>query len=421
MLDLNYLRNNLKDVVRKTLNKGVVFDESNFLNVDDKRRKMVTRIDGYKNERNTLAKEIGIKRSTGKESTDLENISKDLNIKINKIEKELIAVESVFNDIVLGIPNIYDDSVPVGKNESSNVVVREWGSKPKFTFEPKPHWDIGEMNDFLDLPRASKIAGARFALYFGTLAKLERVLINLMLDTHTSENGYLETLPPFLANTQSLIGTGNLPKFKKDLFKIENSELYLIPTAEVPLTNIHRGEILSENELTKSYVAYTPCFRSEAGSHGRDVRGIIRQHQFNKVELLKFTHPDNSYEELERLTADAEKILQKLGLHYRVVMLCTGDLSFSSAKTYDLEVWMPGRNKYIEISSCSNFEDFQARRSKIKFKDGSGKKNFVHTLNGSGLAVGRTVAAILENFQEEDGKVRVPEILKDSFNGGKYL
>jgi len=421
MLDLNYLRNNLKDAIRKTRNKGVELDEDNFLSIDDRRRKMVTEIDGYKSEKNKLAKEIGIKKIGGEDSTDLENKSKDLNKKIDAVGKNLSVIESLFNDLVLSIPNIYDDSVPVGKDESANVVIREWGIKPEFDFEPNPHWDIGEMNGFLDLPRASKIAGARFALYFGSLAKLERVLINFMIDIHTSENGYLETLPPFLANTQSLIGTGNLPKFKKDLFKIEDNDLYLIPTAEVPLTNIHRGELLDEKELTKSYVAYTPCFRSEAGSHGRDVRGITRQHQFNKVELLKFTRPDDSSEELERLTADAEKILQKLGLHYRVVMLCTGDLSFSSTKTYDLEVWMPGRNKYVEISSCSNFKDFQARRAKIKFKNSAGKKNFVHTLNGSGLAAGRTVAAILENFQREDGKVMIPEILKDSFKGERYL
>ncbi len=421
MLDLNFLRPNLKTAVEKAKNKGVIIDESQFLEIDEKRRKKITEIDGYKSDKNRLAKEIGIKRAKGEESSSLENESKELNQKISLIEKYLSGVEAEFNDLILNIPNMYDDSVPVGRDESDNVIIREWGEKPEFEFEPKPHWEIGEINKFLDLPRASKIAGARFALYFGSLAKLERVLINFMLEVHTEENGYLETLPPFLANKESLTGTGNLPKFKKDLFKIEDYELYLIPTAEVPLTNIHRSELLSEEELTKKYVAYTPCFRSEAGSHGRDVRGITRQHQFNKVELLKFTRPEDSYAELEKLTSDAENILKKLGLHYRVVMLSTGDLSFSSAKTYDLEVWMPGRNKFVEISSCSNFEDFQARRSKIKYKDGSGKKQFVHTLNGSGLAVGRTVAAIMENLQENDGTVRIPDILKPYFPGKDHL
>ncbi len=421
MLDLNYLRNNLKEAIKKAEHKGVRIDEKRFLEIDIERRKKITEIDGYKSDKNRLAKEIGIKKGKGEVSTALESESRDLNQKIDRIEEDLLFLEKEFNSFILNIPNIYHDSVPVGKDESDNVVVREWGNKPEFDFEPKPHWDIGEINKFLDLPRATKISGARFALYFGALAKLERLLINFMLDVHTTEHGYIEVLPPFLANNESLIGTGNLPKFKKDLFKIEDNELYLIPTAEVPLTNIHRGELLTEEELTKNYVAYTPCFRSEAGSHGRDVRGIIRQHQFNKVELLKFTRPENSYDELEKLTADAEIILKRLELHYRVVMLSTGDLSFSSAKTYDLEVWMPGRNKFIEISSCSNFEDFQARRAKIKFKNGDGKKRFVHTLNGSGLAVGRTVAAIMENFQDRNGKVNIPEILKPGFPGKDQL
>jgi len=277
------------------------------------------------------------------------------------------------------------------------------------------------MNHFLDFTRAAKIAGSRFALYIGALAKLERVLIQFMLNVHTEENGYTEVIPPFIANAESLTSTGNLPKFKKDLFKIEGGEMYLIPTAEVPLTNIHREEMLKSEELTKNYVACTPCFRSEAGSHGKDVRGITRQHQFNKVELLKFTRPEDSYKELENLTSHAEKILQLLGLHYRVVSLCTGDLSFSSAKTYDLEVWMPGRGKYVEISSCSNFEDFQARRAKIKYKDEKGKKRFVHTLNGSGLALGRTVAAIMENYQDRDGGIALPEVLKSYFKGKNHL
>ncbi len=421
MLDLNYLRNNFEEVLEKGKNKGVQINSGEFLDLDKERRKRITELDKLKNEKNKIAKEIGGMRSRGEDSSEVEKDSVKLNERISVIEKELSDVESKFNEFILNIPNVYDDSVPVGKDESDNVVVREWGEKPEFDFEPRPHWEIGEINGYLDLPRAAKISGARFALYFNTLAKLERVLIGFMLDIHTMENGYMETLPPFLVNEDSLIGTGNLPKFKKDLFKVEGNDLYLIPTAEVPLTNIHRGEILSEKELTKSYVAYTPCFRSEAGSHGRDVRGIIRQHQFNKVELLKFTRSEDSYDELEKLTSDAEKILKKLGLHYRVVLLSTGDLSFSSAKTYDIEVWMPGRNKYVEISSCSNFEDFQARRARIKYKDNSGKKRFVHTLNGSGLAVGRTVAAIMENFQTKDGKVGIPDVLKSKFPGINYL
>jgi len=421
MLDLNYLRNNLKEALKKAENKGVRIDEKRFLEIDEKRRGKITEIDGYKSDKNRLAKEIGIKRGKGEDSSLLESESKEINQSIDLIEKDLLTLEREFNSFILNIPNVYHDSVPLGRDESDNIEIRKWGEKPEFDFEPRPHWDIGEINKFLDLPRASKIAGARFALYFGSLAKLERVLINFMLEIHTEENGYTEVLPPFLANSESLIGTGNLPKFKKDLFKIEDNELYLIPTAEVPLTNIHRSEMLPDSELTKKYVAYTPCFRSEAGSHGRDVRGIIRQHQFNKVELLKFARPEDSYDELEKLTSDAEKILKQLGLHYRVVLLSTGDLSFSSAKTYDIEVWMPGRNKFVEISSCSNFEDFQARRARIKYKDSQGKKKFVHTLNGSGLALGRTVAAIMENYQDKDGRVKIPEILKPMFPGKDYL
>jgi seryl-tRNA synthetase len=308
----------------------------------------------------------------------------------------------------------------LGKEASENQVLRVWGEKKEFDFNPRPHWELGEINGFLDLPRAAKITGSRFALYFGSLARLERVLINFMLDIHTGENGYTEILPPFLVNEESLIGTGNLPKFREDLFKVEGHNLYLVPTAEVPLTNIHRGEILDGETLPVSYVAYTPCFRSEAGSHGKDVRGIIRQHQFNKVELLKFASAEQSHQELEKLTQDAEKILQKLDLHYRVVLLCSGDISFSSLKTYDIEVWMPARQGYVEISSCSNFGDFQARRAKIKYNS-NGEKRFVHTLNGSGLALGRTVAAILENYQTEDGRIEIPEILREYFPGRTAL
>ncbi|HLP60184.1 MAG TPA: serine--tRNA ligase [Candidatus Deferrimicrobium sp.] len=421
MLDINFVRNNLEIVKAKVLAKGTPFNETLFNEIDAKRRELITGIDQIKNNKNKLAKEIGTLKRQGKNTQDLEDQSKNLSTELAALEQGAAEAEEKFQDFILNIPNLPDDSVPIGKDASQNVVVREWGEKPQFDFEPKPHWDLGEINAFLDLPRAAKISGARFAIYMDTLAKLERVLIYFMLETHTVENGYTEILPPFLVNDESLIGTGNLPKFKDDLFKIEGHNLYLIPTAEVPLTNIHRDETLDEDILPRNYAAYTPCFRSEAGSYGKDVRGIIRQHQFNKVELLKFTTPENSREEHEKLTRHAESILQKLGLHYRVVLLCSGDMSFSSAKTYDIEVWMPARNGYMEISSCSNFLDFQARRAKIKYKTKDGKKNFLHTINGSGLAAGRTVAAIMENYQEKDGKIIIPQILKKYFPNRNYL
>lgn len=421
MLDINFVRNHLETVKAKVLAKGTPFDEALFNDIDAKRRELITGIDQLKNNKNKLAKEIGILKKQGKDTQDLEDQSKTLSTQLTTLEQEAEEAEKKFQDFIMNIPNLFDDSVPIGKDASQNVVIREWGDKPKFNFEPQPHWDLGERNKFLDLPRAAKISGARFALYMDTLAKLERVLINFMMETQTLENGYTEVLPPFLVNDESLIGTGNLPKFKDDLFKIEGHNLYLIPTAEVPLTNIHRDETLDENTLPRKYAAYTPCFRSEAGSYGKDVRGIIRQHQFNKIELLKFTTPETSADEHEKLTRDAESILQKLDLHYRVVLLCSGDMSFSSAKTYDIEVWMPARNGYMEISSCSNFSDFQARRAKIKYKSKDGKKNFLHTINGSGLAVGRTVAAIMENYQEKDGKITIPKILEKYFPGRIYL
>jgi len=421
MLDINFVRNHLDIVKPKVLAKGSPFDETLFNAIDAKRRELITGIDRIKSNKNKLAKEIGTLKKQGKNTKDLEDQSKTLSAELASLEQEAAEAETKFQDFIMNIPNLFDDSVPIGKDATQNVVVREWGEKPEFDFEPKPHWDLGEINKFLDLPRAAKISGARFALYTDTLAKLERVLIDFMVETQTTENGYTEVLPPFLVNDESLIGTGNLPKFKDDLFKIEGHNLYLIPTAEVPLTNIHRDETLDEEDLPRYYAAYTPCFRSEAGSYGKDVRGIIRQHQFNKIELLKFTTPETSANEHEKLTRDAECILQKLNLHYRVVLLCSGDMSFSSAKTYDIEVWMPARNGYMEISSCSNFSDFQARRAKIKYKVKDGKKNFLHTINGSGLAVGRTVAAIMENYQAEDGKIAIPNILGKYFPGRAYL
>ncbi len=401
-------------VAEKSAAKGVGFDVRSFVEIDEDRRQLITRSEQLRSEKKRITKEIGLLKRKNQDTRELEDQTNVFTGEISRIEADLVVIEKKFQEILLNIPNLIDDSVPIGKDESENQVVREWGEKPVFDFNPRSHWELGELNGFLDLPRAAKISGSRFALYFDSLAKLERILIDFMLNTHTLENGYTEVLPPFLVNADSLVGTGNLPKFKDDLFKVENHDLYLIPTAEVPLTNIHREEVIPESELPKSYVAYTPCFRSEAGSHGKDVRGIIRQHQFNKVELLKFSAAESSNHELDQLTRDAETILQKLNLHYRVVILCSADLSFSSSKTYDLEVWMPARKKYVEISSCSNFVDFQARRAKIKYKTGSGKF-FVHTINGSGLAVGRTVAAIMENYQTEKEKIKVPDILRNYF------
>jgi seryl-tRNA synthetase len=421
MLDTQFIRQNLDEVVRKCADKGVIFDKERFAEIDGRRRKQLATIEELKSRKNKLAKEIGGLKKSGADSSALETETVALNGEIASRTGESEQAEREFQELLLNVPNLHHDSVPLGPDATANVVVREWGNKPAFDFEPAPHWELGEKNNGLDFARAGKISGTRFALYLGNLARLERALLRLMLETHTNEHGYLEVLPPFLVNDQSLIGTGNLPKFKDDLFKVENANLYLIPTAEVPLTNIHRDEVLDEAQLPIKYVAWTPCFRSEAGSHGKDIRGLVRQHQFNKVELLKFTTPESSVAEHEKLTADAEVILRKLDLPYRVVLLCSGDMSFSSAKTYDIEVWMPARNAYMEISSCSNFADFQARRARIKYRTGGGKKEFVHTLNGSALAAGRTVAAVLENFQTANGRVRIPAVLRPDFAGAEFL
>jgi seryl-tRNA synthetase len=417
---VNYLRDNLDLVAEKSAAKGVHLDIARFREVDEKRRKLISRSEHLRSEKKRITKEIGMMRRQQKDTQELEKQTTVFNEEISRIEKDLAVAESVFQEMLLNIPNLIDESVPIGKDETDNQVVREWGSKPSFEFQPRSHWELGELNGFLDLPRAAKISGSRFALYLDTLARLERSLINFMLDIHTVENGYTEVLPPFLVNSDSLVGTGNLPKFKDDLFKVEDHDLYLIPTAEVPMTNIHRDEVLDDSELPRNYVAYTPCFRSEAGSHGKDVRGIIRQHQFNKVELLKFTAAEESDDELNQLTLHAESVLQRLNLPYRVVVLCSADLSFSSRKTFDIEVWMPAREKYVEISSCSNFGDFQARRSRIKYKK-NGNKYFAHTINGSGLAVGRTVAAIMENYQSREGRIRIPDALSGYFPGRTEL
>ena len=417
MIDIKLVRKEPERVKELLSRRDPVYAEriDELLAVDRERRTLLTEIEQLKAKRNKLSKEIGNLFREGKkeEALQIKAEVEDISKKTKELEKELKDVEERFQKLILSIPNIPHPSVPVGEDENDNVVVRYWGEKPKFDFEPLPHWEIAEKLGILDFERATKLAGSRFVVYRKWGAKLERALINFMLDLHTQEHGYEEVIPPFLVNTKTMTGTGQLPKFEEDLYKIENEDLWLIPTAEVPLTNLHAGEIIPEKELPKYYTAYTPCFRREAGAHGRDVRGIMRLHQFNKVELVKIVHPEKSYEELEKLVREAEKVLQLLGLHYRVVELCTGDLGFSAAKTYDIEVWIPSQNRYREISSCSNCEDFQARRAQIRFRDKDGKTKLVHTLNGSGLAVGRTVIAILEQYQQKDGSVIVPEILRE--------
>ncbi len=411
MIPIDVIRNRRDFVETSLKNRGKSVDIDLLLGLDEKRRGLLQEIEQKKAEKNRLSKQIGQGKREGKDVSALLAGMEGEDGRMKEIEGELREVEADLGGRLLMIPNLPHPSVPVGKNDEGNVETERVGTPRTFAFAPLPHWDIGTKLDILDFERAVKITGARFTVYKGAGAKLERALINFMLDTHTA-NGYTEILPPFIARRESLIGTGNLPKFEEDLFKLQGLDWYLIPTAEVPLTNLHADEILREDELPKKYVAYTPCFRSEAGSYGKDVRGIIRQHQFNKVEIVKLAHPDRSYQELEELTRDARRILDLLGLPYRVMALCTGDMGFSSAKTYDLEVWMPGQGRYMEISSCSNYEDFQARRAKIRFKSSStGKNALVHTLNGSGLAAGRTVAALLENYQQEDGSVRIPEAL----------
>lgn len=421
MVDLALLREKLAETAAGIARKGVVLDTEAFLALDSRRRELIVASETLQSGRNRLAKEIGRLKKDGLDSTGPERESSQLALELEGLKNELKEVEQSFQDFLLNLPNPPEDSVPDGRDAADNQVMRSWGEKPVFPFTPRPHWELQPRQGSLDFPRAGKLAGARFALSFGSMARLERALISFMVDIHSRENGYTEVWPPFLVNSESLVGTGNLPKFKEDLFKIENYDLYLVPTAEVPLTNIHRDEVLDSSELPRRYVAYTPCFRSEAGSHGRDVRGLVRQHQFNKVEMMIFARPDESAAELEKMTADAETILRRLKLPFRTVLLCSGDMSFASARTYDIEVWMPGRDAYLEISSCSNTGAFQARRSRIKYRDQQGKKDFLHTLNGSGLAVGRTVAAILENYQCADGRVRIPEALHSWFPGQEFF
>jgi len=417
MLDLNFVRDHLELVEEKLRQRGANPDEllRNFREIDTRRRAAITETENLKAQRNRASDEIAKLKKNKQDATALIEETKSLRGQIEEREKTAEAADGELREILNSMPNLPDDSVPVGRSEADNKEVRRWGTPREFSFTPKPHWELGEQLGVLDLERAVKITGGRFAVYWDLGAKLERALANFMLDLHTKEHGYTEVLPPYLVNADSMYGTGQLPKFEADLFKVPHGDknLYLIPTAEVPVTNLYRDEILDPGWLPISLTAYTPCFRSEAGSYGKDVRGIIRQHQFQKVELVKFTKPEDSYEEHEKLTRNAETILQKLGLPYRVMLLSTGDMGFSSAKTYDLEVWLPGQQLFREISSCSNFEAFQARRANIRYRP-EGKKGteFVHTLNGSGLAVGRTWLAILENYQQEDGSVLIPEALR---------
>lgn len=423
MLDLKKVCANIEIVKESLKKRGQDIDISNLVSLADKRRELIMKIQSNRTELNRINEEIKVAVSK-RDMTLLERRRGELKTfsqSIKDMEKDLDSVEQEINEQLMYIPNIPHFSVPFGKSSEDNQEITRWGKKPEFSFEPKNHWEIGEKLGILDFERATKIAGTRFAVLKGMGARLERALIDFMLDLHTKEHGYTEIWPPLMVNTKSMIGTGQFPKFKEEAFHVEGTDYHLIPTAEVPVTNLHSDEILNASELPIKYVSYTPCFRAEAGAAGKDTRGLIRQHQFNKVELVKFAHPDKSYEELESLLKDACTVLQKLNLHYRVVVLCTGDMGFSSAKTYDIEVWLPAQNTFREISSCSNFEDFQSRRASIKFRENQkSKPEFVHTLNGSGLAVGRTLVAILENYQNEDGSVTIPEVLRP-YMGGKNI
>ncbi|MCM8711352.1 serine--tRNA ligase [Clostridium sp. SYSU_GA19001] len=415
MLDLRRIRSNPDEVKALIGSRGesyVAFIDE-ILSLDEKRREILVQVENLKSRRNQVSAEIPKLKKAGQDVEPIMAEMKKVGEEIKVFDTELASIDEKIENILLRIPNTPNPSVPDGKSDEDNVEIRRWGEPVKFNFEPKAHWDLGTSLNILDFDRAGKITGSRFTVYKGLGARLERAIINYYLNTHVDENGYTEIFPPFMVNRKSMTGTGQLPKFEEDAFKVANTDYFLIPTAEVPVTNLYSDEILNGADLPIKHVAYSACFRAEAGSAGRDTRGLIRQHQFNKVELVKFTKPEQSYEELEKLTNDAEKVLQGLGLPYRVVKLCKGDLGFSSACTYDIEVWMPSYNRYVEISSCSNFEDYQARRANIKYKDNpKDKPQYVHTLNGSGVAVGRTVAAILENYQNEDGTVTIPEVLK---------
>jgi seryl-tRNA synthetase len=417
MLDAKLLREKPEIVIESLQKRGSAFDLAALISLDEKRRELIRDSENLKNRRNVMSDEIARLRKSGEDAKDRIEELRGLGRQIEDFQQELRRVEEKWEAMSLEIPNIPHSSVPVGTCDEDNKVVKMWGEKPVFNFDPLAHWDIGENLGILDFKRAAKITGSRFTLYKSFGALLERSLINFMLDLHVLEHGYTEVLPPFMVNRDSMTGTGQLPKFEEELFKLGEPDYFLIPTAEVPVTNIFRDEILKEEDLPIKFAAYTPCFRREAGAHGKDTRGLTRQHQFNKVELVKFSRPDDSYDQLEGLLLDAEDVLKKLNIHYRVSALCTGDLGFTSAKTYDIEVWLPGQNTYREISSCSNFESFQARRAKIRYKTGKGKTELVHTLNGSGLAIGRTVMAVLENYQQADGTVAIPDVLKPYMYG----
>ena len=422
MLEIKFVRQNLEEIEKSLANRGETADLITFKDCDTRRKSLLLEIENLRHRRNIVSEKIASMKKNGEDAADLMTEMREVGGRIKTLDLHLTENEEKINQILFGLPNLPHASVPIGKDNSENPVLKKTGTPPDFDFEPLPHWTLGENLKILDFETASKITGARFPLYLGAGAKLERALINFMLDIHTTEHGYKEILPPFMVNRDSMTNTGQLPKFEADLFKLEGWDYFMVPTAEVPVTNIHKGEILDEDMLPILYTAHTPCFRSEAGSYGKDTRGLIRQHQFNKVELVKFTRPETSYDELETLLNNAEKILKYLRLPYQVINLCTGDLGFSAAKTYDIEVWMPAQGVYREISSCSNFESFQARRANIRFKR-KGKKGteLVHTLNGSGLAVGRTFAAILENFQQADGSVIIPEALRPYMGGMEKL
>jgi seryl-tRNA synthetase len=415
MHDLGFFRANLDAIAQRLSTRGLILPVEQFREVDSERRAAITEAERLLAERNSVSREVGKLRKDGVDTGDLQERSRLLGETVAALNTRAEELDLKYRELMAGVPNLPHESVPVGKSADDNVVIRTVGELPKLDFEPKAHWDIGPDLGILDFDRAAKITGARFAVYFGLGAKLERALINFMLDTHTREHGYTEVLPPFVVNSASLYGTGQLPKFAGDLFKLENTDYWLIPTAEVPVTNLFRDETIDGEKLPISFCAYTPCFRSEAGSYGRDVRGIIRQHQFQKVELVKFSKPEESYDQLERLTADAEDILRRLEIPFRTMVLSTGDMGFGSSKTYDIEVWLPGQSGFKEISSCSNYEAFQARRANIRFKGGK-KSELMHTLNGSGLAIGRTWVAIVENYQQRDGSVVVPEALRPYLN-----
>jgi len=417
LLDMKFVRNNPQVVQEALLKRGSIVTLDEFLKLDQQRREKLFIVEQMKNRRNLVSEEIGRLKKAGKDVSEMQLEMRELSRQIKEVDESHKELEKRLQQILLDIPNIPHETVPVGQSDADNQVVRIWGKPREFDFTPKPHWDLGEALDILDFERGGKVTGARFNFYKGLGARLERAVISFMLDLHTTQHNYVEVFPPFIVNRDSMIGTGQLPKFAEDMFKIEGQEYYLIPTAEVPVTNLYRNEILDGAQLPILHCAYSACFRAEAGAAGRDTRGLIRLHQFNKVELVKFCRPEDSYEELEKLTRDAERVLQILELPYRVVVLCTGDLGFSAAKTYDIEVWLPSYQGYKEISSCSNFADFQARRAGIRFRNAKGKTELVHTLNGSGLAVGRTVAAILENYQESDGSVTIPEALRPYMGG----